>query len=97
MNAKNFRKLGFIEGVSLLLLLFVAMPLKYKFGIPEAVSIVGMLHGLLFLAYALLGLFLKEELGWSYTKLGLAYIIASIPLGPFLLDSVLFPAEKNLT
>jgi integral membrane protein len=51
---KTLRILGNIEGVSYLLLLFIAMPMKYYFGMPMAVKIVGMAHGVLFVAYCLL-------------------------------------------
>ena len=49
---KTLRILGNIEGVSYLLLLGVAMPMKYFFDLPLAVKIVGMVHGVLFLGYA---------------------------------------------
>ncbi len=42
-------RLALIEGSSLIALVGIAMPLKYYAGIPEAVRIVGMAHGLLFL------------------------------------------------
>ena len=51
---RTLRILGNVEGVSYLLLLGVAMPLKYAFGLPLAVKIVGMAHGVLFLAYCAL-------------------------------------------
>ena len=51
MNLKNLRILAMLEGTSLILLLFVAMPMKYQFGIPEATKIVGMIHGILFLSF----------------------------------------------
>ena len=51
---RTLRILGNIEGVSYLLLLGVAMPLKYAFGLPLAVKVVGMAHGVLFLAYCVL-------------------------------------------
>ena len=46
-----FRMTGLAEGVSFLTLLCVAMPLKYFMGIPEAVRVVGLIHGILFLLY----------------------------------------------
>ncbi|MFW5844737.1 MAG: DUF3817 domain-containing protein [Planctomycetota bacterium] len=46
--------LGRIEGLSLLLLLLVAMPMKYLAGLPQAVQVVGWIHGLLFIAFVLL-------------------------------------------
>jgi integral membrane protein len=72
------------EGSSLLLLLFVAMPLKYYAGIPEAVKIIGPLHGLLFLSFIVL-LFshaAKNELSLTKTLIGL--IASFIPFGTFI-------------
>lgn len=91
MNTEHYRILGYIEGASLLLLLFIAMPLKYFFGYPEAVSLIGMIHGVLFTAYALFGFYLLEELRWSFGKFLLALLIASVPFGPFIFDAYLFP------
>ena len=51
---RNLRIIGNIEGVSYLILLFIAMPLKYAYDMPMAVKITGMAHGLLFIAYCLL-------------------------------------------
>jgi len=71
------------EGSSLLLLLGVAMPLKYYAGIPEAVKIVGPLHGVLFLTFLVL-LFshtLKGELSFVKTLTG--FFASFIPFGTF--------------
>ena len=91
MTSRQFRILGYIEALSLLVLLFVAMPLKYLAGLPLAVSVVGMVHGVLFLVYVLAGIMVMDEAGWNYRRLAIAYIIASIPFGPFLFDRYLFP------
>jgi integral membrane protein len=91
---KHFRTLGFIEATSLLVLLFIAMPLKYLAGIPEAVRIVGSVHGALFVLYVAGAAMLAERIQWSRKKLVLACVISSIPLGPFIFDKMLFPPEK---
>lgn len=91
MSIELFRKLGFVEAISLLLLLFIAMPLKYGAGMPMAVSIVGMVHGVLFSIYVLAGALLMDELGWNYRQLLFACVVASIPFGPFVFDQKLFP------
>lgn len=72
------------EGTSLLLLLFVAMPLKYYADMSEAVRIIGPIHGVLFLAFIgiLLWHFLKSELGLVKTLLG--FIASVLPFGTFL-------------
>lgn len=77
------RWVALFEGTSLLLLLFVAMPLKYYMGIPEAVKIVGMGHGILFLSFIviLLSHTVKGELGLLKTIAG--FFASFIPFGTF--------------
>ncbi|MEM1207874.1 MAG: DUF3817 domain-containing protein [Planctomycetota bacterium] len=77
---------GLIEGTSTILLFFVAMPLKYGLGVPEPVTVVGAIHGGLFLAYVGLA-----AVAWLVggVPLGLALLcgVASIfPGGPFFVD-----------
>ena len=91
---KHFRTLGFIEAISLLVLLFVAMPLKYLAHLPEAVRIVGSVHGALFVLYVAAGAMLAERMRWSPKKLVLACLVSSIPFGPFIFDKMLFPPEN---
>ena len=95
MTKDRFRKLGYVEAISLLVLLFIAMPLKYQFGMPAAVSVVGMIHGVLFTVYVLLGLAIRSELGWSYLKLAFAVIIASVPFGPFIFERQMFSKDGD--
>jgi integral membrane protein len=71
------------EGVSFLILLFIAMPLKYIFEIPEAVKIVGMLHGLLFVAFGIMLIYLWILLSWSFLKTLKLFILSFIPFGTF--------------
>ncbi len=80
---KYFIQLGRIEGISLLLLLFVAMPLKYMFQEPLLVRIVGMIHGILFLGYALFAFLRSQEDRWSHGKLIACLILSSLPFGTF--------------
>ncbi|MCF6190347.1 MAG: DUF3817 domain-containing protein [Cocleimonas sp.] len=77
------RWVALFEGSSLLLLLFVAMPLKYYMGIPEAVKYVGMGHGILFLSFLviLLSHMAKGELGLLKTLAG--FFASFIPFGTF--------------
>jgi integral membrane protein len=81
-----FRRVAWLEGVSLLLLLFVAMPLKYRWGLPQAVRLVGMTHGLLFLAYVALLFRIGIELRWSGKTLFLGFVTSSLPFGTFWFD-----------
>ena len=83
---KTLRILGNIEGVSYLLLLFIAMPMKYYFGMPMAVKIVGMAHGVLFVAYCLVLALCMKNFNWTL-KFGVYLFIATlIPFGTFVTD-----------
>jgi integral membrane protein len=80
------RRIALLEGVSFLLLLGVAMPLKYFAGMPAAVKVVGWAHGLLFviLCFALLQVLMKTS--WPFKRAVLVFIAALLPFGPFVLD-----------
>jgi len=95
MTLNFFRKLSWAEGISFLTLLFIAMPLKYLANIPEAVAIVGMAHGILFVAYIGFTLYFKAEKQWEtmfFIKVGL---LAFVPFGMLLLDKWLADREKQ--
>ena len=80
------RGVGMIEGVSYLLLLCIAMPLKYFAGMPEAVWYVGLTHGVLFISYAAVA-FLAWGRGQLPDKLlGYAALASVLPFGPFVID-----------
>ena len=79
----RFRWVARIEGISFLLLLFLAMPLKYLAGWPYAVQYVGWAHGVLFMLY---GIFLFEvwlNQRWSFKKAFLAGLMSLLPFGTF--------------
>jgi integral membrane protein len=84
------RIIGFLEGVSYLLLLFIAMPLKYLAGQPEMVRITGMAHGILFMAYIPLVLYVMAERDWPIKKAALAMLASLIPFGTFWAEFRLF-------
>jgi len=75
-----------LEGISLLLLLFVAMPLKYMYDKPEMVRMVGMAHGLLFIGYIVLASMLKMEENWSLKKFLIVCVASVIPFGTFYVE-----------
>lgn len=83
---KLFRIIAILEGISYLLLLGIAMPLKYLMDIPEAVMITGWMHGLLFSLYCVLLLVVFIQLEWKFTKALLAFVAALLPFGPFIFD-----------
>ncbi|WP_166805778.1 DUF3817 domain-containing protein [Jeotgalibacillus sp. R-1-5s-1] len=82
----RFRMMGLLEGGSLLILLFIAMPLKYMAGIPEAVTLVGSIHGFLFVVYVMLALYTTFKIRWHFMWLFSAVAVAFIPFGNFVLD-----------
>jgi integral membrane protein len=77
---------GIAEGISFLVLLLVAMPMKYLLGKPEAVRVVGMLHGVLFIVYAILVLSVARSRRWPVTWIGMGLLSALLPFGPFWFD-----------
>ena len=81
-----FRKIAIAEGISFLVLLLIAMPLKYFAGVPEAVKIVGWAHGVLFVALLLMSLEVKSILRKKFIWLVKVFIAAILPLGTFLLE-----------
>jgi integral membrane protein len=85
----QFRMMGLIEGASLLILLFIAMPLKYWAGIPEAVRIVGSLHGLFFILYVLMIVYTTYKVRWSFIWVVSAFAVAFIPFGNIIFDRFL--------
>jgi len=86
MPLKVFRLLSIIEGLSLLFLLFVAMPAKYQFNITGIVPIAGMTHGCLWLSYVVLSLAVSHQQKWS-VGFWLAALGASVvPFACFVLD-----------
>ncbi|QQK81281.1 DUF3817 domain-containing protein [Salicibibacter cibi] len=90
---KWFRYLGHMEGLSLVTLLFVAMPLKYMAGYDAVVSVIGMAHGILYIlymAFVLLGTF---TIRWSWKWFFGASAVAFIPFGNFILDAQLKKAD----
>lgn len=83
----RLRLIGFLEGISFLLLLFIAMPLKYFAGLPETVKYTGMVHGVLFILYCFALLDVKMTHKWKITKLLIAFTASVIPFGPFIFDA----------
>ena len=91
---KVFRWVSMAEGISLLLLLGIAMPLKYSFGLTQMVAFVGMVHGILFVAYVGFAWVYKFKLNCSYAVLFVVLVAAVLPFGTFYADRKYF--KKNL-
>ena len=82
-SVKNFGLINSIEGYSYLLLLFVAMPLKYLAGIAIATKVVGMIHGILFIAFCILLVQAWQDAKWSFKESLVFFIASLIPFGTF--------------
>lgn len=80
------RRAALAEAVSFLVLLGIAMPLKYAFAMPIAVTIVGSLHGVLFVAVVWLLLRARTERGWPNGRIALLFAASLVPFWPFFLD-----------
>ena len=90
----RFRIIALAEGVSWILLAFVAMPLKYMADQPMGVTILGRIHGLLFVvfAFALVSVWVAQK--WSIGKVAAAFIASLIPFGAFVFDYLALKDEE---
>ncbi|MDB9961220.1 DUF3817 domain-containing protein [Oceanihabitans sp.] len=82
----SFRIVALLEGVSYILLLFIAVPIKYIQGNPEYVKLLGMPHGLLFVAYVVLAIVIGIELKWNMKTMFIVLIASVLPFGTFYVD-----------
>jgi len=82
----TFRIIAFLEGVSYLLLLFVAVPIKYNLGDPTYVKLLGMPHGLLFVGYIVFSYLLKDDENWNGKDFGIVILASVLPFGTFYMD-----------
>lgn len=85
-GGEMFRVVSYVEGVSLLLLLFVAMPAKYLGGYPLAVTVMGWIHGVLFIAYVAAASQCAQRLEWSERFSYIVLLAGVLPFGCFVLD-----------
>ena len=83
---KIFKYVALAEGLSLLLLLFFAMPLKYIFEMPVFVQVIGMAHGILFLLYLMFAVLLKNEQRWDAKTFIIICAASVVPFGTFYVE-----------
>jgi integral membrane protein len=83
---RRLRLLGTVEGISTLVLFGIAMPLKYLAGLPMAVTVVGSIHGVLFLALATMFVLGTSRIPISKGLAAAGIVAAVVPFGPFVLD-----------
>ncbi|MBA6156881.1 DUF3817 domain-containing protein [Tenacibaculum sp. S7007] len=84
-----FKLISWLEGISYILLLFIATPIKYLQGNPEYVKMLGMPHGILFVIYIVLAIMLKYELKWSNKTFGMVCLLSILPFGTFFVGKYL--------
>src|SRR5690606_36427507 len=95
VNLRIVRWLGVLEGISYLLLLGICMPLKYYYQLPEPTAIVGMAHGILFIAYCFWVLLVGREKKWTVSNILWSLLASLLPFGTFVADRYIF--RKSIT
>lgn len=93
---ERLRIIANIEGISYLILIGIAMPLKYLAGIPQAVRITGSLHGLFFVLYCIALAAVWRNRKWPYGKVAMAFLYSIIPFGTFYLDKQIRKEQQGL-
>lgn len=91
----TFRKIAFAEGISFLVLLLIAMPLKYWANYPMAVKVVGYLHGALFVAFVVAALLVKDKYNRNFGWLVKAGLASVIPFGTLYMEKF-WKAEETI-
>lgn len=81
-----FRKVALLEGLSYIILLFIGVPLKYLFNNAWLVKLLGMPHGILFIAYIIFSLILYKKMKWSNLDFIIILSASLIPFGTFYID-----------
>ena len=82
-----FKIISFLEGVSYILLLLIAVPIKYIGGNEFWVKILGMPHGVLFILYIIMACIIKKEQKWSNKEFLIILIASLIPFGTFYVNN----------
>ncbi|QNJ98715.1 DUF3817 domain-containing protein [Constantimarinum furrinae] len=86
LSVKTFKLISTLEAISFLVLLGIAMPLKYIWGLPQMVQVVGMGHGVLFIMYVIGAVIMYKKLNWSLLTLMIAILCSVLPFGPFYVE-----------
>jgi len=81
-----FKITSFLEGVSYILLLFVGVPLKYLANNDVLVKVLGMPHGMLFLAYIAIALLIRSKMNWDFKSTFIVLIASLLPFGTFYIN-----------
>ena len=81
-----YRLIAFLEGVSYILLLLIAVPIKYLLNEAFYVKMLGMPHGILFILYILFSIIAKIKYNWNFRKFLVISIASLVPFGTFYID-----------
>src|SRR5262245_43807297 len=92
-----FTRIGYAEGISFLVLLGIAMPLKRLAGIPEPVFVIGWIHGILWILYMLAASRCRAVYKWRFRTFLGAALASVLPFGPFVFDRWLRKSEPAVT
>lgn len=95
MISKSLKIVGFLEGVSFLVLLGIAIPVRYFFGNGSLVPYAGMAHGVLFLAFLAVLLIACHKKNWPVTMFVFGLIAAVLPFGTFVFDYYVGKRERE--
>ena len=90
-----FRLVALLEGISYILLLFIATPIRHFGGDEQYVKLLGMPHGLLFITYIVLAILLKSELKWTTKQFAIILLAAIIPFGTFYVEKVYLKPQQH--
>ena len=90
-SMKAFRIISVLEAIAFLVLLGIAMPLKYIWDMPEMVQTVGMAHGVLFVLYVLGAIYMFKKLNWTVLELFIVIMCSVLPFGPFYAERKYLP------
>ncbi len=90
-----FRITALLEGVSYILLLFIATPIKYFLDDPQYVKLLGMPHGMLFIAYIIMAFMLKKGFKWTRNQFLLVLLASILPFGTFYIDKKYLKPSVN--
>ncbi|WP_179315274.1 DUF3817 domain-containing protein [Winogradskyella undariae] len=81
-----FRIIALLEGISYILLLFIATPIKYFYEAPQYVKLLGMPHGILFMAYVVMAVLISSDMKWTTRTFWIVLIASILPFGTFYID-----------
>jgi len=91
----RLRIISMIEGMSLIILVFIGVPLKYMFGSPQMVKIFGPIHGGLFVLFLLMAIVVAIDLGWKAKTTAIVLLSSFIPFGCFYVENSILRKVNN--